>query len=122
MYIDLTGDSDFTEEIHKTKNMGIIKLIGELFNVKFFRIPVLKSCFNHFIKHMNEKNIEFMCMLIKTVLDSLFKKMEDSIHYELIITLRDTMKDISNTTTLPPRVKFMIRDVLEKIEGGLENN
>lgn len=93
--------------IAKKIRIGIIQIIGELYNRKLIAERVLKICMNELLINDIEK-IEYACKLLTYVWNKLIERNRN---YLDICTSKLDM--LSKNDSMNPRMKFAIMDVLD---------
>ncbi|KAH9559266.1 hypothetical protein CY35_06G048400 [Sphagnum magellanicum] len=103
------------EKLVKLRTLGNIKLIGELFKQKMLPEKIVHACIQELLGSDTksipaEENVEALCQLFSTV----GKQLEESAMSRVAFdTYFARLKDISGSKSLPARIKFMVRDILD---------
>jgi translation initiation factor 4G len=103
------------EKLVKLRTLGNIKLIGELFKQKMLPEKIVHACIQELLGSDTksipaEENVEALCQLFSTV----GKQLEESAMSRVAFdTYFARLKDICGSKSLPARIKFMVRDILD---------
>ena len=91
------------EELIKNRQIGLVNFLGELYNSGVLNKKIITlCCIDKFIEAENERYIEYICILMKTI-----KKQETDFQ-----NVRDFLNNIK--IHISSRTKFVITDVLKQ--------
>lgn len=114
----LTPDEEEKKYVAKQKMLGNVKFIGELYKLDMLSHKALHLCIQTLLENNNAKtttaqdrcqNMECLCELIRTC----GKNLDTEQGKMLMNQYFDKMAKCSNNPKYPPRIRFMLRDVIE---------
>lgn len=111
------------KEKHRRRSVGNVKLMGELFKVDLLTEKIMHECIRSLlgdVKTPAPHNIEAVCQL----LDSIGRKLDNPRGSPYMAQYLDRLVILmeADEIDLPGRVRFRIRDVLEKLKTQIRTN
>uniref|UniRef100_A0A2M4A099 Eukaryotic translation initiation factor 4 gamma 2 n=1 Tax=Anopheles triannulatus TaxID=58253 RepID=A0A2M4A099_9DIPT len=112
----LTDDLEEKKNVAKQKILGNVKFIGELYKLDMLAEPhlhkMLRSLFTNKSSSTTEKNCEDMECLAQLI-RTCGKNLDTELGKQLMDQYFDRMEQYSNSSKFPPRIRFMLRDLIE---------
>uniref|UniRef100_A0A2M3YY28 Eukaryotic translation initiation factor 4 gamma 2 n=1 Tax=Anopheles braziliensis TaxID=58242 RepID=A0A2M3YY28_9DIPT len=112
----LTDDLEEKKNVAKQKILGNVKFIGELYKLDMLAEPhlhkMLRSLFTNKSSSTTEKNCEDMECLAQLI-RTCGKNLDTELGKQLMDQYFDRMEQYSHSSKFPPRIRFMLRDLIE---------
>uniref|UniRef100_A0A2M4BAY8 Eukaryotic translation initiation factor 4 gamma 2 n=1 Tax=Anopheles marajoara TaxID=58244 RepID=A0A2M4BAY8_9DIPT len=112
----LTDDLEEKKNVAKQKILGNVKFIGELYKLDMLAEPhlhkMLRSLFTNKSSSTTEKNCEDMECLAQLI-RTCGKNLDTELGKQLMDQYFDRMEQYSHSPKFPPRIRFMLRDLIE---------
>uniref|UniRef100_A0A182J7M1 Eukaryotic translation initiation factor 4 gamma 2 n=1 Tax=Anopheles atroparvus TaxID=41427 RepID=A0A182J7M1_ANOAO len=112
----LTDDLEEKKNVAKQKILGNVKFIGELYKLDMLAEPhlhkMLRSLFTNKSSSSTEKNCEDMECLAQLI-RTCGKNLDTELGKQLMDQYFDRMEQYSLSSKFPPRIRFMLRDLIE---------
>ncbi|XP_031373918.1 eukaryotic translation initiation factor-like [Punica granatum] len=103
------------ERLVKPRALGNIRLTGELFKQRMITEIIMRRIVQVLLGHDDkvcpaEENVEAICQLFNTI----GKQLDESSRFRVIHDKNfDRLKELTSNPQLPPRLRFMVQDVLD---------
>jgi len=107
-----TFSGEYRDLKQKRKVLGLINLIGELFNNNEFAMPLFKTYYSGLVKSCDELEIEYLCKLVTKSGKRIMELMSKPDKLQLVSTLQSHQRN----TNLPSRIRFSIQNIFELMD------
>jgi len=93
----------------RTKKIGNIVLIGELFLAEIFGTQIAHNCIINMLSNTEELNLELLCALIRTC----GQKVDTSKARHYVDQYFERIESVMKEKTISSRIRFMLQDIVE---------